>query len=154
MGKIARRKKEVTVDGATETISPLTELQMEEYAAMSDAYGQKWKEKTDDKLSKEQLAELSKMTRYVICCGLTGAGKEITEDELKAELDDVFAARLFREILEFTGVKVPTPEEVDGQAKAAREERTKRMLGALGVDPNTENLKPLMPQGEESGSST
>lgn len=124
---IARRKKEVSIDGADFVISPLTYRQNEDYVTMVRDYNKKNEGLDKDKpLSEEQLQELRRITFHVLRSGLSEL--QVEDKDLELEMDDVLAAKLFREILEFTGMHVPTPEEIE---KAKEDRKRKEAIGVV-----------------------
>lgn len=103
-----RRIKEVTMDGATVRIAPLTLDQIEEYVAP---------------LEEIALERTAKIRAYdLVCHGLNNAlvdGEELwTQELLRKDIDLLFFERLQREILEFSGFKLDTNKPVEKQAVA------------------------------------
>lgn len=122
MAKLPRRKKTIPVDGSNFTISPLTYTENEERIERALKFAAL---KVDVKdLNKEQHEQLLTDTLFVVCCGLNGADPhlQLTIEEARGEIDDQLAAKLFKEIIEFTGYKIVVPEpgeQVDqGELKA------------------------------------
>jgi hypothetical protein len=114
VSKITRRKKEIEFDGAKFTISPLTYDQVTEHGEMIRQYLESKPDAT--KLTPEQHKVLQGITFFGICCGLNNADLDgdgaVTPADLAAQMDDVLAGKLWRAIFEFTGMEVPSEEEV------------------------------------------
>lgn len=122
MSKIARRKKTVELDGAAFIITPLTYKEMTEYGELSAEWEKQSGNVDLNKLSQSQREMLQRNTFYVIRCGLNGAlqpgAEQITDDDIRAEMDDMTAGKLFRAIIEFTGLKLPSEEEIRRKMEA------------------------------------
>lgn len=118
---IARRKKVIKIlDKETNaieaefTISPLTFSEMETYADMQRQFSEDIESKKFKDDSKEAITRSRANVFFVICCGLNNAGMEpaVTAEQLPKEIDDVLATKLWRAILEFTGITLPTEEQI------------------------------------------
>ena len=130
MGKLARRKKTVVVDGASFLISPLTFDQIEQYTQRATEFHEKHKNGNNGdaasevaRFSPEDQRELRDNTFFVICAGMNNADETLglQSSDLSADMDDITAAWLFGEIMEFTGIHVPKLEEIKRQIKTAGE---------------------------------
>src|SRR5579872_2297457 len=99
----------VSIDGAEFIISPLTFSEMETYADMQRQFAEDIAAKKFDENGKESLSRSRSNVFFVICCGLNNAGMEpvVTAEQLPKEIDDVLATKLWRSILEFTGITLP-----------------------------------------------
>ena len=120
MGKLARRKKECNFDGAEFVISPMTYNQIEEYGEMQKQFREKHKDfialDANDLLTEEQQEKYQPaikasraIAHFVLCAGLNNADEklQLTPQEVVAEMDDGLAGNLIREILLFSGVRLP-----------------------------------------------
>ena len=162
---IARRTKSVTHDGATFVISALSFDELEAYGIMQKDLGEAIEAKKD-------IREKARTnTFFVLCCGLNNAVKEIQEAQellqfgkidqpafedkirpfavttkiLRSVIDDLLASNLWRDILIFTGLKLPTEEEI---AKMAEESAAK----TLGPPSPTGREISGEPEGESQAS--
>jgi len=105
---LARRKKTVVFDEASFTITPLTYNQLEEYAEMV-------KETANADLSNKETARKARgHVFFVIRCGLNNLpqAEPVTDEQLLEGIDDVLAGKLWRAIMEFTGIKLASDEEL------------------------------------------
>ncbi len=122
-GKLPRRKKPVTIDGADYIISPLSVDELIKYGEMEEKL--KNQEFDISNLTPEQRSDLKGRTAFAVASGLNGATPSLglTQEDLWADMDDVLLAKLYREIFTFTGMVVPSEEEVQRLVDAARAKR-------------------------------
>jgi len=134
-GKLPRRKKPVTIDGADFVISPLSVDELIEYGEMEKTFQEKKPDITA--LTVEQRLELKGRTAFAVACGLNGADQllGITKEDIFADMDDILLMKLYREIFVFTGIPVPTEEEVQKIVAAAV---AKRKAGEAGSEGETQ----------------
>lgn len=120
MSKLPRRKKAVTVDGADYVISALSYKELTTYGEMEEAFNKN--KGTTAEFSLAQYAELKGMTLFAICSSLNGADPKLglTPEEANTDIDDILAGRLWREIMTFNGIAVPSEEEVKKQIEERR----------------------------------
>ena len=106
---LSRRIKTVEFDGAVFTIYPLTYSQLEQYAEMVKSIA------SADLASKEIAHKARANVFFVICSGLNTLPADsdaITEKELFEGMDDVLAGKLWRAIMEFSGITLASDEEL------------------------------------------
>lgn len=102
---LPRRKKPFTMDGAEFILSPLTYDQLEEYLERAKATAEKLEQlklKPEDKIPEELANERTANAFFVIRCGLS-TPDTLSDEVIRAEIDDTLGARLVREILTLNG---------------------------------------------------
>jgi hypothetical protein len=131
VGKLARRKKDCTFDGADFVISPMTYSQIEEYGLMQKEFREKHKDfialdpnalLTEEEQEKYQPAVQASraIAHFVLCAGLNNANEalQLTPQDVVAEMDDGLAGKLIREILLFSGVRIPKQPQLQAPGES------------------------------------
>jgi hypothetical protein len=153
MARIARRKKTFEMDGAKYIISPLTYDEVEAYGLATEQFAQKRIAAGSGRgnFTTEEMKQLRDITLTCIAQSLNSANDTITDardairarnmtleeyaekiepleltvSDLTAEMDDIMAAKLFREVVGMTGLRVPTDAEVEAAMRAPAEGEAK-----------------------------